>query len=85
MLFIKIYFCFCHFVLTFISNLYIIHFEIGKSRNVALSSLYTYDKEVMLMVEQTMLHIIILLFSALVAVTIIAIALIVVLAIIISK
>lgn len=60
-------------------------FEIGKSRNVGLSSLYTYDKEVMLMVEQTMLHIIILLFSALVAVTIIAIALIIVLAIIISK
>lgn len=52
---------------------------------MALSSLYIYDKEVMLMVGQTMLHIIILLFTALVAVTIIAIALIVVLAIIISK
>ena len=52
---------------------------------MALSSLYTYNKEVMLMVEQSMLHIIILLFSALIAVTIIAIALIVVLAIIISK
>lgn len=37
------------------------------------------------MVQQTMLHIIILLFSALIAVTIIAIALIVFLAIIISK
>ena len=50
-----------------------------------LSSLYTYDKEVMLMVEQTLLHIIILLFSALVAVTIIAITLIIALAIIINK
>lgn len=37
------------------------------------------------MVEQTMLHIIILPFTALVAVTIIAIALIIVLAIIISR
>ena len=37
------------------------------------------------MVEQTLLHIIILLFPALVAVTIIAIALIIVLSIIISK
>ena len=52
---------------------------------MALSSLYTYDKEVMLMVEQTMLHIIILLFSALVAVTIIAIALIMALALVMSK
>lgn len=50
-----------------------------------LSSLYTYDKEVMLMVEQALLHIMILLFSALVAVTIIAITLIIVLSIIISK
>ena len=50
-----------------------------------LSSLYTRNKEVMLMVEQTLLHIIILLFTALVAVTIIAIALIIVLSIIISK
>jgi hypothetical protein len=48
---------------------------------MALSSLYTHDKEVMLMVERTMLHIIILLFTALVAVTIIAIALIIVLAV----
>ena len=52
---------------------------------MVLPSLYTYDKEVMLMVEQTMLHIIILLFTALVAVTIIAIALIIALTIIISK
>lgn len=37
------------------------------------------------MVEQTLLHIIILLFSALVAVTIVAIALIIVLAVIFSK
>ena len=50
-----------------------------------MSSLYTYGKEVMLMVEQTLLHIIFLLFSALVAVTIVAIALIIVLAVIISK
>ena len=50
-----------------------------------MSSLYTNDKEVMLMVEQTLLHIIFLLFYALVAVTIVAIALIIVLAIIISK
>lgn len=49
------------------------------------SSLYTYDKEVMLMVEYSLLHIIILLFSALVAVTIIVVALIIVLAIILSK
>jgi len=56
-----------------------------RSRNVALSSLYTQDKEVMLMVEQTMLHIIILLFTALVAVTIIAIALIMALALVMSK
>ena len=54
-------------------------------QNVALSSLYANDKEVMLMVEQILLHMIILLFSALVAVTIIAIALIVALAVIISK
>ena len=52
---------------------------------MALSSLYTHDKEVMLMVEQTMLHIIILLFTALVAVTIIAIALIMALALVMSK
>ena len=52
---------------------------------MALSSLYTQDKEVMLMVEQTMLHIIILLFTALVAMTIIAITLIIVLSIISSK
>ena len=52
---------------------------------MALSSLYIYDKEVMLMVEQTMLHIIILLLTAFVAVTIIAVTLIIVLAIVISK
>lgn len=57
----------------------------GISRNVALSSLYTNDKEVMLMVEQTLLHIIFLIFSVLVAVTIIAIALIITLAIVTSK
>jgi len=56
-----------------------------RSRNVALSSLYTQDKEVMLMVEQTMLHIIILLFTALAAVTIIAIALIIALTLVMSK
>lgn len=50
-----------------------------------MSSLYSNDKEVMLMVEQILLHIIFLLFTALIAVTIIAIALIVALAIIISK
>jgi len=49
------------------------------------SSLYTQDKEVMLMVEQTMLHIIILLFTALAAVTIIAIALIIALTLVMSK
>ena len=68
----------------FFHILYNLH-EIGISRNVALSSLYTNDKEVMLMVEQTLLHIIILLFSALVAVTIIAVALIIALVIITSK
>ena len=52
---------------------------------MCLSSLYTKDKEVMLMVEYTLLHIIILLFTALIAVTIIAVALIIALAIIISK
>ena len=52
---------------------------------MALSSLYTYDKEVMLMIEQTMLHIIILLLTAWIITTIIAFALIIALAMIISK
>lgn len=50
-----------------------------------LSSLYTQDKEVMLMIEQTMLHIIILLFTAWIITAIIAFALIIALAIVISK
>ena len=52
---------------------------------MALSFLYIQDKEVMRMVEQAMLHIIILFFAALVVVTIIAIALIIVLTVIINK
>ena len=52
---------------------------------MALSSLYTYDKEVMLIIEQTMLHIIILLLTAWIITTIIAFALIIALAMIISK
>jgi len=59
--------------------------EIGKAEMWLKSSLYTQDKEVMLMVEQTMLHIIILLFTALAAVTIIAIALIIALTLVMSK
>ena len=50
-----------------------------------LSSLYTEDKEVMLMIEETILHIIILLSTAWVTTTIIAFALIIALAIVISK
>ena len=50
-----------------------------------LSSLYTEDKEVMLMIEQTMLHIITLLLTAWIITTIIAFALIIALAVIVSK
>ncbi len=71
--------------LTNISNFCIINYEIGRSRNVALSSLYTEDKEVMLMIEETMLHIIILLLTAWIITTIIAVALIIALSIVISK
>ena len=60
-------------------------FEIEKCRNVDLSSLYTKDKEVMLMIEDTLVHIIILLSAAWIITTIIAFALIIALAIIISK
>ena len=49
------------------------------------SSLYTYNKEVMLMIEETMLHIIILLFTSWIITTIIAFALIIALALILSK
>ena len=52
---------------------------------MALSSLYTYNKEVMHMIEQTLLHIIFLLLTALIAVTIIAFTLIITIVVIIRK
>ena len=50
-----------------------------------MSSSYTNDKEVMLMIEQTLLHIIFLLTIAWIITTIIAFTLIIVLAIVMSK
>ena len=50
-----------------------------------LSSLYTEDKEVMLMIEKTMLHIIIILTTAWTITAIIAFTVIIALAIVMSK
>ena len=50
-----------------------------------LPSLYTNDKEVMLMIEQTLIHIIKLLFTAWILTSFIAITLIIALVVIMSK
>jgi len=50
-----------------------------------LPSHYTYDKEVVLMIEQVLLQLVIILFVAFGAATIIAFALVIALVIIISK
>ena len=70
--------------LTFCNNIVIISLESKKSR-MWLPSHYTYDKEVVLMIEQVLLQLVIILFVALGAATIIAFALVIALVIIISK